>query len=198
MLNSSYQLRNSSYFRTTNYDSIKTDELFGAIHLIVDDSTQTPFLIKLSRLDGCENASTAQNLPPYNSSLINFSEENNAFHNPLDLETKKCLNKLYSIRNSDAEALGFVFEIIESAFSKHELSFVNALLFNFDPSQTKPIVSTGLLRATSRAKLKLSSWKTCAAHVNEYLSSHGENTKHILRGIIRTDDPIILSTTTIS
>lgn len=198
MLKTIYQPRNSSYFEAMTHDTIKMDDLLGACCIIVDDSTQTPFLIKLSRLEGCENASTVQNQPSRNPSLRNLSEENSTIHNPLDLEAKKCLSKLYSIRNSDAEALGFAFEIIESAFSKHELSFVNALLANFDPNQTKPIISTGLLRSTSRAKAKLGSWKVCAARVNECLSLRGENTKHILRGIIRNDDPIILSTTAIS
>lgn len=198
MLKTIYQPRNSSYFEAMTHDAIKMDDLHDACCVIVDDSTKTPFLIKFSRIEAFKNASTVQNQSLRNASLQSLSEKNSTSYNPLDLEAKKCLSKLYSIQNSDAEALGFAFEIIESAFSKHELSFVNALLTNFDPNQTKPIISTGLLRSTSRAKAKLSSWKVCAARVNECLSSRGENTKHILRGIIRNDDPIILSTTTIS
>ena len=126
----------------------------------------------------------------YFIALNNGLQTNQSNVSSHEAEVKKCLNKLYSLQASDAEVLGYIFELIENSFAKHDLLFVNTLLANFDPDRTKPIISTGLLRVTSRAKSKLSSWKSCAARIGEYLNSRGENTKHLLRGLIRTDDPI--------
>lgn len=116
----------------------------------------------------------------------------------INLQVQKCLNKLYTSNVSDAELLGYLFEEIEKAFAKHDLLFVDAILANFDPTRTKIIISTGLLRVTSRAKTKLNSWMPCAAHIDEYLESCGENSKRLLRGLIKFDNAITISSTTAS
>lgn len=174
------------------------------VFVSVNGSTRIPLLVKpwyqdYSSSSTLENSHTFDRLE-YLRTSNNVPEGQTNQSNVLLFETEaqRSLNKLYSLHTSDAEVLGYTFELVENAFAKHDLLFVNALLANFDPDRTKPIVSTGLLRVTSRARSRLSSWKLCAARISEYLNRRGENTKHLLRGLIRADDPITISTTTLS
>jgi hypothetical protein len=191
------EIQNSNNF----YNGL--NELPKAILVFVDDSTKIPFLV------------TTGHQSDHSSSTREFSNAHNKLGNwklstyegktnlsnvssVLENQAQNSLNKLYSMQLSDIQALDYLFELVESAFANHDLRFVDALLANFDPNRAKLIVSTGLLRATSRAKSKLNSWKLCAARVIEFLNARGENTTHLLRGLIQADDPIKFSSTSLS
>jgi hypothetical protein len=186
----------------TNCANFLKNESASVIYITLDDSTKISLLVKPSYQDDSSSSTLKSSYSSdqhYYLRILNNDEQTNRSNvTSIEAEAKRCLNKLYFLNASDAEALGYIFELIENAFAKHDLLFVNTLLANFDPNQTKLIVSTGLLRVTSRAKSKLSSWKLCAARISEYLNFRGENTKHLLRGLIRIDDPITISTTTLS
>jgi hypothetical protein len=197
--------QNQNNWSTINCNKLLENEFAGVICVTVNGSTKIPFLVKPKYLDDSSSStlecSRAPDQPHYLRALNDVDEVQTnqpKIGSQLEIEAQRCLNKLYSLHASDAEILGYVFELIENAFAEHDLLFVNALLANFDPNRTKLIISTGLLRVTSRAKSKLSSWKLCAARVSEFLNRRGENTKRLLRGLIRADDPIIFSTTTLS
>jgi hypothetical protein len=181
-------------------NSFLPNESANLICVIVNDSTQIPLLIKPQyRVDS--SSSAPENIPvsEQNYYSVNvFEKEKTKQAYVDDTQAQRHLNKIYSLHTSDAEILGHAFEVIESAFARHDLLLVDTLLANFEPNRTKTIVSTGLLRATFRARTKLNSWKLCAAHVSECLNSRGENTKHILRGLIRADDSITITKTTLS
>jgi hypothetical protein len=138
----------------------------------------------------------------FNSRLIirikNIGENQAKFSSNVISEAQNFLNRLYGMKLSNAEILGFLFEEIERAFAKHDLIYVNAILEKFEPNKTKTIISTGLLRVTSRAKKQLSSWLLCASKICQHLDSYGENSKHLLRGLIKFDNAITISSTTIS
>jgi hypothetical protein len=195
---------NKKNWSTIGCNAFLENEPTQVVFIAVNGSTRIPLLVKPGYQDDSSSSaledSRAFDRSGYLRTSNNVHEGQTNLSNVLLFETEaqKCLNKLYSLHTPDAEVLGYTFELVENAFAKHDLLFVNALLANFDPARTKPIVSTGLLRATSRARSKLSSWKLCAARISEYLNRRGENTKHLLRGLIRADDPITISTTTLS
>lgn len=118
----------------------------------------------------------------------------------LKVEAERRMSQLYLLNkdDDDAKSLSYLFDVIEQSFADHDLLFVDALLSTFDPKKCKPIISTGLLRSTFRAKSNLNAWRSCASRIISYLNQKGENTQHLLRGMIRANDGITLSTTSIS
>lgn len=115
-------------------------------------------------------------------------------------EAVNCLNNIYSLNNhnDDAKSLSYLFKAIEEALARHDLLYIDALLSAYDPEKCKPIISTGLLRSTFRAKSNLTAWQLCISRIIKYFDQHNENTKHLLRGLMRANDRITVSTTTLS
>jgi|GEM_PF-3308790 hypothetical protein len=197
----------NSLTNTINNSSSHINFLNESHHLIYlkkDDGNLTkviPFWIKTPyRIDDSSSTLEKSSVSSDYHPLIRNTEETKQIdiHYSINLQAQNYLNNLYSLKVSDAELLGYLFEEIEKSFAKHDLLFVDAVLANFDPTRTKTIISTGLLRVTSRAKKKLNSWMPCAAHINNYLNSCGENSKRLLRGLIKFDNAITISSSTIS
>lgn len=118
---------------------------------------------------------------------------------PFAREARSHLDRLYSESASaeqDAIILGDAFELVEKAFSEGNLLLVNELLANLDPTRLRQVVAVGLLRATFRVRGNLSEWKSCLGRVWRLLESRDESPKHLLRGLVRDNDPTQFAVTT--
>ena len=93
------------------------------------------------------------------------------------------LNKLYS-QDPGVERIRVLFQFIEEQFATQNLTDIDQLLQEFDPTLSVKIVNTGILRATCRAKKQLNNWVACRDKVRVLLDEQGENTSHVLRGLI--------------
>lgn len=89
---------------------------------------------------------------------------------------------MYSLTD-DAESLSYLFRYIEESFAGRDLEAIDLLLIEFIPSRCKPILATGLLRCSNRAKHLLPNWVICRDSVHNYLESIGEDPTSLLRGL---------------
>lgn len=195
----SYQQSGTS-FNSSCLDDKKIDEAIGMIYFIHGSN----LISFVTRFETNASSSSENNVSNHllrialtsceSTNKMQVDVPGNSF---LKLEAENCMSRLYLL-NDDAESLSYLFDIIEQSFANHDLLFVDALLSVFDPKKCKPILSTGLLRSTFRAKSSLTAWQFCASRVISYFNQKGENTQHLLRGLIRANDSITLSTTAIS
>lgn len=75
-------------------------------------------------------------------------------------------------------------DFIEDAVLRHDLNAINDYLRNFQPDTSPVIISTSLLRSTSRAKHLLPEWQGCLDTIKLYFDSESLNTNRLLRGLI--------------
>lgn len=87
-------------------------------------------------------------------------------------------------RVPDVELLSNIFYAIETWFEQRNLEYVDEVLEEFEPSLFNPIISTGLLRCTSRAKNLLRYWNKCRDLVQADLETRGLDSKHLMRGLL--------------
>ncbi len=177
------------------------------VAVITKGSTEMPLFFKPTYAEKILTRSTSKAIHSIEKELKQWTldlfnkEETEAIDpaNFINKEAKSHLNQIYSYdKSSDSKALSYMFNLIEEAFSKHDLLLVDALLSNIDLVRTRKIVFIGLLRGTYRARSKLKSWNSCALQISKFLDSNGENTKRLLRGLNQLNDSFTLTSTTMS
>jgi len=96
------------------------------------------------------------------------------------------LNQAYAqvARGNSSVAFKVICDSLERSFATDSLTFASELLRQIEPSLAGRFVSTGLLRATSRAKNRLPTWNKCATETIEYLISGKEDWPRIMRGLL--------------
>jgi len=88
----------------------------------------------------------------------------------------------------EIELLRYCFEVIEIAFSRADLEFVDYLLEILDASKIKVIGALGIARATGRARKRLLMWESYVARLKDHLVAQGEVVSQSMRGLININD----------
>lgn len=104
---------------------------------------------------------------------------------------------IYSDLDSGQEdaALGHLFEEIERAFSRQDLTFVDSILSDVNTTKANAFVLEGLLRGTYRARSKLRSWSDCLIRVVKQFESDRADASELLRGLIPRDGKPLFAAT---
>jgi hypothetical protein len=88
------------------------------------------------------------------------------------------------LNGAKAEAFRLLSGSIEALFVKGKKGIVDEILRHLDPVRAERFLSTGVLRATYRARCELPAWDDCSKRVFDYLEERSEDTKRIMRGLI--------------
>ncbi len=123
-------------------------------------------------------------------SFAQRGNNSSARKNEHELRAQAIAAEIYkqSQTNDDIELLRYCFGVIEAAFSKAELEFVDCLLETLDASKIQVIGSLGIARATGRARKWLPMWGGDVARLKEHLVSQGGVVSQSMRGLINTND----------
>ena len=122
-----------------------------------------------------------------------FAQKGNnssARKNEHELRAQATAAEIYrqSQTNDDIELLRYCFGVIEAAFSKADLEFVDCPLDTLDTSKIQVIGSLGIARATGRARKWLPMWGVYVARLRDHLVAQGEVVSQSMRGLINTND----------
>ena len=100
--------------------------------------------------------------------------------------TRSLLEVAYKhvLNGAKAEAFRFLSSSIEALFVKGKQNTVDEILRQLDPVRAERFLSTGVLRATYRARNELPAWHACSKRVFDYLQEQSEDTKRIMRGLL--------------
>lgn len=152
------------------------------------------YAIAGSLSNSVNNVSVSREIDYY---VVNVTEQHDSFEQEnlkVTHEANKHLSNLYAFdENKNSEALNYLYEVIETAFSSRDLLLVDYLLANIDLTKTRQVVYVGLLRGTYRARKQLSYWSKLRTKVSEHLKGEGKNKDWILRGLLKPDDRYTLT-----
>lgn len=135
---------------------------------------------------------------PHTANVIypSFAQKGNnssARKNEHELRAQAIAAEIYKQSQAvdDIELLRYCFGVIEAAFSKADLEFVDSLLETLDASKIQAIGALGIARATGRARKRLPMWGGYVARLKDHLVAQGEVVSQSMRGLINTNDQFI-------
>lgn len=106
-----------------------------------------------------------------------------AFGSASERKTNMILEIMYGFTEK-ADALSYIYDIIEDSFAKRCTIVVDEILFLLNPKKCDIIISTGILRCCSRAKTHLNNFNFAIENVKNHINSQGLDSNYLLRGLV--------------